>query len=163
MLHQRHCETRLFDLNLLKTLDTFGNYLNYSLAQKLGNDQWRAVDNIKHCEKRHPMKQHSFWERGNFSLNYFNSRKTSVLKPFSGIWKHTNLCSNGIFLFNFDDKFSPNFLQVCYNVHMLEYFESYQTCSVPLKPKTFPNKLVFPHVSYSVFWLGGLQCLALSK
>ena len=38
----------------LKALDTIGNY--YPKYLLLGNQQWRAVDNIKHCEKRLPLK-----------------------------------------------------------------------------------------------------------
>ena len=39
------------NIHALKALDTIGNYKN-----SLGNEQWRAIDSIKHCEKRLPMK-----------------------------------------------------------------------------------------------------------
>ena len=54
---------------------------------------------MKHCEKRLPLKERSFWERGNFSLKYLNLRETSGLNLFSCTWKHTNLCNKilGVF------------------------------------------------------------------
>ena len=38
-------------------MDTIGNYSKKLSTNKLhGNDQRRAVDSIKHCEKRLPLK-----------------------------------------------------------------------------------------------------------
>ena len=91
----------------------------------------RAFDSTKHCEKRLPLKYHGFWERGNFSLKYLKLKKTSSLKPFSGIWKHTNLC-------NSDDQLSPNvhrFVILWYNwIHQVRIlvFHNYRQCPLPL-------------------------------
>ena len=43
-----------------------------SIKNLLGNDQWRAVESIKHSEKRLPLELRSFWERSNVSLKYLN-------------------------------------------------------------------------------------------
>ena len=40
----------------LKALDTIGNTQNFSIKNLLGNGQWRAVDSLKHWEKRLPLK-----------------------------------------------------------------------------------------------------------
>ena len=41
----------------LKALDTIGNSQNNGWHKnRLGNEQWRAVDSIKHCEKQLPLK-----------------------------------------------------------------------------------------------------------
>ena len=37
----------------------------------LGNQQWKAVDSKKHCEKRLPLKYHSFQDRSNFPRFWF--------------------------------------------------------------------------------------------
>ena len=52
----------------LKALNPTGyNTQNNCWRQNLlGNKQWRV--GIKHCEKRLPLKQRSFRERGSFSL-----------------------------------------------------------------------------------------------
>ena len=94
----------------------------------------------------------SFWEKGNFSLKCLNLRKTSGLKPFSGIWKDTNLCNKGIFSFqfscNFDDRLSQNCVKdqsshfVYLNIYIkqptCENFSSIgrRTCEILMKEKT---------------------------
>ena len=40
---------------IIKALDTFGN-IYIRIKNLLGNERWRAVASIKHCEKRLPLK-----------------------------------------------------------------------------------------------------------
>ena len=50
----------------LKALDNIGNYSKGEHNNLLGNQQWRAVDSIQHCEKRLPLKYRSFWRKTYF-------------------------------------------------------------------------------------------------
>ena len=82
-LHKEMCGKSLYGetfkgMGQLKALDTIViTQNNFQHKNLLGNKQWRAVDSIKHCEDRLPLKQRSFRERS--------------------IWKHTTSCDKGVF------------------------------------------------------------------
>ena len=73
------------------------------------------VDNIKHCEKRLPLKWRSFWERSNFTRIWFRDLRFIEFEVSkSSIWKHTTSSDKGVFFLsllsrNSDDQSSSNF------------------------------------------------------
>ena len=84
------------------------------------------------------------WDRGNFSLKYFNMKETSGLKPISGIWKHTQLCNKGVFFFivflQLRWPIELKLSQICYLMHIIQIhqvrtlvFGDYKMCPVALK------------------------------
>ena len=49
---------------LLMAMDTIGSQ-NNKQTNLPGNEHWKDVESIKHCEKRLPSMSGSLWERGN--------------------------------------------------------------------------------------------------
>ena len=110
----------------------------------LGNEQWGAVDVIKHCEKRLPLKLPGFWERSNFSLKYFNwFQDLSWGLEFKHLLKHTT-CATRVFSFHYSLATSTtNWAQMFTGLLFYAYVEihqvrrlvldNYQRCPVPLK------------------------------
>ena len=87
----------------------------------IGKEQWWAFESINHCEKRLPLKLHSFWERG-----VSHSNNDSLMKPFIfSFWKRTKLCNKVVFpfiiLLQLLWRIELQFVQVCYFVHMFGY------------------------------------------
>ena len=66
-----------------------------SIQNLLGNDQWRAVDSIKHCEKRLSLKKQSFWESEILSVKF---QKTFF---FFQTYESAQICATRVFFFHY--------------------------------------------------------------
>ena len=74
---------------------------NYWRKTFLGDEWWGEVDGIKHCEKRLPLKCHSFGERSNFPRIWFRDLRFRTwgleinhLNAHSFVWQ-------GLFFFHY--------------------------------------------------------------
>ena len=54
-MSHRHLDQNVSGAQHLEAVDTIGNYNCLHIKNLLGNKQWRAVDSIKHSEKRLPL------------------------------------------------------------------------------------------------------------
>ena len=69
-----------------------------------------------------PSEETYFWEESYDSLKILNLRKSSGMKPFSGIWKHAFVQHGcffaGLFPCNFNDQLIPYFWDLLFHAHI---------------------------------------------
>ena len=77
-----------------------------SIKTYLGHEQ-RRDDSITHCESSEVY--HSFWERGNFSINI---KRLQAISLSGGIMKALHQCNKGVFLSVFSWRSMTNWVKI---------------------------------------------------
>ena len=104
--------------------NSWNNYFHKTLLG-LGYEYWGDVNGIKHCEKRLPLKWHSFRGRSNFPRIWFRELRLRIWGIEINHLKAHNFVWQGFFYFIIISQLRRpielKFSQVCYFMYMLSY------------------------------------------